>query len=203
MKLTKTLTFELRKAVLVDQLTPVFNKAQQEINTLLKAYGDSQTMYDYDKIAKAVFDAGGHISMLRSTKSIGFSCYAAAQRQVAIYPEASNRAYHFKFKTVVEADKPIFTIEQYSDLISPSQKIENACGSVMEAFDHEVKNLTSDLDDVLYAAQTVEKLQELTAIFDPFIPTRQTGSTLAIVPAEALCRLNERKSPVTKIKETA
>lgn len=58
------------------------------------------------------------------------------------------------------------------------------------------REVHNDLVAVLNSVTTVKKLQEITKVFDPFLPTEYESNSL--VPTEPLCRINKLKSPKNK-----
>lgn len=57
-----------------------------------------------------------------------------------------------------------------------------------------IRNTKSELLDVIYACRTVAKLQELTSVFDPFIPVFEPKDT-ALLPIASIASINKLKSP--------
>lgn len=62
-------------------------------------------------------------------------------------------------------------------------------------------DLIEDLYAILNSVRTVKKLQELTNVFDPFLPSE--SKSFALVPTEPLLRVNALKSPKHKAKAAA
>lgn len=65
-----------------------------------------------------------------------------------------------------------------------------------EEFIRNVDEISSSLYSVLMSCKTVKKLQENTKVFDPFLPAEKKKNQL--IPVEALCRINELKTPKKK-----
>lgn len=85
--------------------------------------------------------------------------------------------------TLVNVSRPFVNRDLISD------EIEEA-----KALAIKIQNVERDLQAVLSVVKTVKKLQELTSVFDPFLP-KQEGKGMQLIPAEQLLRVNELKTP--------
>lgn len=198
MNLTIALRNELMISVLKDQMLSEFKnlegKFKQEVNRLADKENDGL----YVIVSKVISDAGKKPSNFLHCKKSGN--LSVASKALFTHKSGSTSSYIFCLNTDVSIDNPHLTARYWSGAVElePDAKAKSVLAQIAE-FYLNAKGLRDNLIAVLNSVKTVKKLQELTSVFNPFIPTN--SACTALLPAEAILKINELKSPKTKVKK--
>lgn len=203
MRLTKQLKADLLKAVMEDQFKAEIDANNKAIRE--KARAAIKARYaDFNKDLKELAEKHNvDINLLGSTPNDRMHIKTVIESGLYIHAFGTNR-YSSNLLLVAkcdafEAGAHVPKEKMYSDMyFTPTELgVAKLVQKQDKLFEH-AREIHKDLVAVLMSVTTVKKLQELTNVFDPFIP--KEGASTAMIPAESLCRVNELKSPKAKTK---
>ena len=184
MNLNKKLKTELVTAVLRDQLGGEIEQIKKELISEVSKMADNLHGEASREILKVAASAG-------MEREIGVRNTAHLQGKGVIdLPFIVDKALEYKITTSVDIGFKV--VCQYSYMLKANKQITLIYEKAAK-LNREWNTLRADLFAVLNSVRTVKKLQEITKVFDPFIPSESKGTQL--VPTEPLLRINELKTP--------
>ena len=200
MNLTIALRNELMMSVLRDQMLSEFKKLEGKFKQEANRLADKENDGLYVITSKVISDAGKDPSNFLHCKRTG--SLNSASKFLVTHKTGSTKHYMFNLNTEVPIDNPHLTASYWSGSVElkPDAKAKSLLAQITE-FYLNARELRDNLNAVLNSVKTVKKLQELTSVFNPFIPTN--SACTALLPAEAILKINELKSPKTKVKKAA
>lgn len=206
MRLNAKLRRELLRSVILDQCK---QEAEALKNNLKKTVEESlQEKYgDFDKDLRALYAKyGKKPSDIRMNRAMAittgdYNKRRADSHRFSINPlstSVDSWRWEVLFKFDTYFDVPTFCYDYYPDVLDvmKNDALYEALEEV-KAFVKRTEELQDDLISVLCSCTTVKKLQEVTKVFDPFIPAEKKGTNM--IPAEPLCRINKLKSPKVSV----
>lgn len=188
MNLTNKLRQELVKAVVLDQYQDIANELNNEISSqiskeLFAKYGEFSA-----EALKLQSKHGLNALPCHQRVTLGFCARFSIDGKVII-KIGDYASLNF---TLVTIHSPYLSENGSSDELKAIYEKANI--QISEAC-----KLSQDLAAVLASVKTVKKLQELTNVFDPFLPKDAITGT-GLIPTEQLLRINELKTPKGKSK---
>lgn len=191
MRLTNELRKNLCESVLKDQFKSDIDAIQKEWNQVVadEAHNDEAELSH--KIMKMIEGTSLTVNVATQIKVINDGSIVQNIRVSAPFHKKTYGETIFNTSTV-DAKKSFLRRYDSSITLDATPKIQEVLAK-MKKIKIEYMALLDDLVKVLSSVQTVEKLQEVTKVFDSFIPKKSTGTQL--IDAEALCRINALKIP--------
>ena len=185
MNLNKKLKTELVTSVLRDQLGGEIEQIKKDLIAETSKLSESLHGEASRNILKTAIDAGmEHEIGVRNTANL------RGKNVASLIFRVDKNSVEYKIEDRVDLSFKV--VAQYSYMLSANSEIEALYKKALK-INHDWNTIKDDLFAVLNSVRTVKKLQELTKVFDPFIPSEIKGTQL--VPTEPLLRINELKTP--------
>lgn len=186
MNLTKKMREELAAAVIKDQFKADIENAISSLSSIVNEdakdlVGKSRKARDLiSEVSKEACVSGTQAFFIKSPPSV-FGVIFGVERITVNHNwiVGYSKAYHF-------CTEPKITHLQSQHIDNATKELFAIIGNAQSVYD--------DLLSVLYSVKTVEKLNELTHVFKPFIK-EQTAKSTSLIAVEQLLRINELKSP--------
>lgn len=197
MNLTISLRNQLIEAVLKDQLQADFDKLKLKLKKEVNRLADKANDGYYAVAAKALKDAGANPDEFLTSKNRA-TLNNLKGRKLLICENGSHSIYGFRLNDSIDIENPHLCNDNWRPIELEGDAESKKLTDEITEFYKSAASLKGDLRAVLFSVKNVKKLQELTKIFDPFLPKDAAVTTL--VPTESILKLNELKSPKTTKK---
>lgn len=200
MNLTIALRNELMVSVLRDQMSGEFKKLEGKFKQEVNRLADKENDGLYVITSKVISDAGKNPSDFLHCKRTG--SLDSASKALFTHETGRTKNYMFNLNTKVTINNPHLTASYWDGPVKlePDEKAKSLLTQIAE-FYLNARELRNDLSAVLNSVRTVKNLQDLTSVFNPFIPAN--SACTALLPADVILKINELKSPKKSPKKSA
>lgn len=209
--LNATQKLDLIYQVVWDQYGADLQKIQKEYQLTTQQIAKDKGKGMYEKLAKVIAPFADEPG--QESKAIQYTTRAYVREN-----SKSHKAINLTVSANVKSMKTkIFEINDIVP-ISPEVYFNNGSGLYLYADKQpelagfverakpiiaEIRAFVDDLEAIICSVRSTKKLCELTNIFTPFLSTSVKAESTALVAADVLCRVNERKSPKSRTSAAA